>query len=128
MTEQGNVTGNFDSNSDEFRLTELISALAYPNRESTGTPWTCEQIRNMFFTYGIAFTQWEVHFGFKAGMLSVLLKNLKMPKRGESHKAAVLIGMKVGSIVEPDSGRYEKMVKALGEAVRSELFPAPRST
>lgn len=103
------------------RLAELSLVLSQPSRESTKTPWTPKQVKELFYAYGIAFSAWETHFEFSPGYSSRMLNVVQKAVRGETHKAAVLLGLKIGTIVESNKERREKMAVVLGTAVKAEL-------
>ncbi len=109
-------------NHDEAsRLDALIQVLAKPTRESTGTPWTQEKVRSLFVEYDVPYRAWESHFGFRSGWISRMVNGVQQAARGETHKAAVLLGLKIGSILELDSNRRAKMERVIGGAVKADF-------
>lgn len=114
--EKSNVQMDAEAN----RLAELSLVLSRPSRESTKTTWTQKQVKELFYAYGTAFSAWETHFGFSPRTSSRMLNVVQKAERGETHKAAVLLGLKIGTIVEPNKERREKMAVVLGTAVKAE--------
>ena len=105
------------------RLAELVLVLAQPSRETTKIPWSNDQVRSLFCAYGIPFSAWESHFEFRPGYASRMLNSVQKAARGETCKAAVLLGLKIGTIVEPNKDRCAKLSRALGAAAKAERGP-----
>lgn len=113
MSEEAMDLGNKDLDS----LIELARKLATPSREAKA-PLTASQVKALFYQYGIAQSAWEAHFGFNSGSASRMINGSQRASRGESHKLAVLLGLKVGTVLEGDGDRSKKMSAVLGDAVR----------
>lgn len=101
------------------RFAELALVLAVPSRVATNATWAPRFVMELFNRYGIPFTAWEAHFGFGPGCVSRMLNVGPKAVRGETHKAAVLLGLKIGTIVELNKERRDKMAIVLGDAVKS---------
>lgn len=57
-----------------------------------------EQVRDEFFKHGISIAEWARENGFKYGQVVDVLRADRQCHRGNSHKIAVLLGIKDGVI------------------------------
>lgn len=60
---------------------------------------TIEQVKAEFVRTGQTREQWALKHGFTAGLVRAVLSGQTKNIRGDSHKIAVLLGMKEGEIV-----------------------------
>lgn len=58
-----------------------------------------EQVREEFFKQGISIADWARQHGFKYGQVIDVLRTDRICHRGNSHKIAVLLGIKDGVIL-----------------------------
>lgn len=63
-------------------------------------PKTPSQVRAEFDHKGISLAGWARDNGFGRSLVYAVVSGHKKCKRGQSHKIAVLLGMKVGEIVQ----------------------------
>lgn len=63
-------------------------------RSQVAEPFTAEQVRQMFIDYGITITSFCVDNNLSRTAVVDLLHRGGKGRRGESHRAAVLLGMK----------------------------------
>ena len=64
-----------------------------------------DEVRAEFKRKGISISQWATANGISVLLVYQLLSGRRKGGRGESHRAAVLLGMKDGEIVEHDDVR-----------------------
>jgi gp16 family phage-associated protein len=57
-------------------------------------PYTPEEIHAEFIAYGITVTSWCIKYNFHRLTVVDLLRGKRIGVRGESHRAAVLLGLK----------------------------------
>ncbi len=57
---------------------------------------SCEQVRRDFIRRGESINAWATRHGFSPSLVSDILCGRRKCLRGESHRAAVLLGLKVG--------------------------------
>lgn len=69
-----------------------------PNRTVAPALKTPEQARAEFDRKGIAVAQWAEQNGFSRSLVYGVLNGTKKCFRGDSHKIAVLLGMKHGEV------------------------------
>ncbi len=62
---------------------------------------TSQQIKEEFESRGISIADWARKNNFAPTLVYYVLKSKHIPKRGASHKVAVLLGLKKGS-TEPE--------------------------
>lgn len=63
---------------------------------------TPDEVRAEFKRKGISIAAWAAANGFSSQMVFEVLGGRKKCSRGQSHKIAVLLGLKAGEIVEPN--------------------------
>lgn len=61
---------------------------------------TREEVKNDFLRKGVSIRGWAKHHGINHAVVSSVLNGRLSGRIGESHKAAVLLGIKDGEIVE----------------------------
>ena len=59
---------------------------------------TPEEVRDSFERRGISISRWAIQHGVRPGAVHGLLNGTLKAKRGDAHKAAVLLGMKEGLV------------------------------
>ena len=59
-----------------------------------------EEARNKFEREGTSYAEWARKHGVNRGLVSLILNGGRACRRGQSHKIAVLLGIKHGVIVE----------------------------
>ena len=59
-----------------------------------------EEVRNKFEREGTSYAEWARKHGVNRGLVSMILKGGRTCRRGQSHKIAVLLGIKEGVIVD----------------------------
>lgn len=59
---------------------------------------SAQQIIEEFQTQGVAIADWARQHGFNPSLVYQVLKGKHVPVRGESHKIAVALGIKLGSL------------------------------
>ena len=64
---------------------------------------TAQQVKEEFQFAGISIADWSRENGFDPTLVYYVLKSKHIPKRGESHKVAVRLGLKKGSFQREDS-------------------------
>jgi len=64
---------------------------------------TLEEAREELSRCGISVSKWARHHGLSESIVSGVLRGEKKGVRGESHRAAVLLGIKDGMIVDTKS-------------------------
>lgn len=57
-----------------------------------------QQVIEEFQTQGVAIADWARQHGFNPSLVYQVLKGKHVPMRGESHKIAVALGMKRGTL------------------------------
>ncbi|MBS1186698.1 MAG: DNA-binding protein [Burkholderiaceae bacterium] len=67
---------------------------------ATRTP---DDVRAEFLRKGISITSWAISHGFTPNLVFEVLAERKKCLRGQSHKIAVLLGLKQGEIADPKS-------------------------
>lgn len=60
---------------------------------------TAEEVRADFERKGISISAWAIANGYSTNLVFEVLSGRKKAKRGQSHKIAVQLGLKVGEIV-----------------------------
>lgn len=55
---------------------------------------TIKQVRDSFSNSGISIAEWARDNNFSPDLVYRILKNNKVPQRGESHKIAIKLGIK----------------------------------
>jgi gp16 family phage-associated protein len=60
-----------------------------------------QQVIENFQTQGISIADWARQHGFNPSLVYQVLKGTHVPVRGQSHKIAVTLGIKFGTIPEP---------------------------
>lgn len=71
---------------------------------------TAAQIRERFEARGISIARWAIKHNINPNTVSDLLTGRKKGIRGEAHKAAVLLGLKHGEVL--DDNRIEEAMTA----------------
>ena len=61
---------------------------------------TREEVKDDFLRKGVSIRSWAKHHGINHAIVSGVLNGRLSGRIGESHKAAVLLGIKAGEIVE----------------------------
>jgi len=61
---------------------------------------TTDEVREELARRGIAINEWAREMGFSPGLVHQVLAGRLRCTRGESHKVAVMLGLKVGVIVD----------------------------
>lgn len=64
-------------------------------------PKTPAQVRAEFRDAGVSVAEWARTHGFNRMTVVDLLRGHRQGLRGEAHRAAVALGLKVGQIVDP---------------------------
>lgn len=59
---------------------------------------TQDQVKEEFNEAGMSIRQWSVENGFAPSLVYRVLSLKKIPRRGESHDIAVLLGIKEGKL------------------------------
>lgn len=59
-----------------------------------------EQVREQFFKQGVSIAEWARENGFRYSQVIDVLRSERECRRGNSHKIAVLLGIKDGTITE----------------------------
>ena len=59
---------------------------------------SAQQIIEEFQTQGVAIADWARQHGFNPSLVYQVLKGKHVPVRGENHKIAVALGIKLGSL------------------------------
>lgn len=78
---------------------------------------TADQVRAEFNRLGVSMAAWARQHQVGRSLLYEVLAGRKKCKRGDSHKIAVLLGLKTGSIVErPDAVNVPQTPPARGAA------------
>lgn len=67
------------------------------------TPKTPEQVRREFDRRGQSIQSWAKAHGLDPNTVYQVLSGAKRGRRGEAHRAAVLLGLKDGVIERPES-------------------------
>lgn len=62
---------------------------------------TPDQVRKQFADKGISIASWAVANGFSYNLVLEVLAGRKKGIRGESHRIAVKLGLKEGTILDP---------------------------
>lgn len=65
---------------------------------------TREEVREDFLRRGVTVAQFARDHGLKQGTVYQVLSGQKLGRRGEAHRAAVLLGIKRGVIAEEKNG------------------------
>lgn len=61
---------------------------------------TIEEVRKEFDRKGISFGEWARQNGIRPGAVYDLLNGRQVGRRGQSHKVAVMLGLKEGEVVD----------------------------
>jgi len=61
---------------------------------------TIDEVRKEFARQGVAVNAWAREMGFSPGLVHQVLAGRLRCTRGQSHKVAVMLGLKVGVIVD----------------------------
>lgn len=61
---------------------------------------TSQQVREEFEHNGDSISRWAIDNGFAPSLVYRVLSSAVLPKRGQSHDIAVMLGMKKGSTSE----------------------------
>jgi len=69
----------------------------------TRTPRTAQQVRAEFRRKGISIGSWADSNGFSRASVNQVLTGRNAASVGVGHKIAVMLGLKIGEIVEGDS-------------------------
>lgn len=72
---------------------------------------TIEEIKKEFSKRGISISSWAASHGFSSGLVYQILSGKRIPQRGQSHKIAVLLGLKEGSISDINDLPFGKLNK-----------------
>jgi gp16 family phage-associated protein len=64
---------------------------------------TANEVKADFDAKGISVAEWSRTHGFRSGIVYQVLSGDKKGRRGEAHRAAVLLGLKRGIVI--DQGR-----------------------
>nr|DAW35808.1 MAG TPA: hypothetical protein [Caudoviricetes sp.] len=63
---------------------------------------THQEVREEFARKGISYTSWAVLHGFSPNLVYEVIKGNRKCLRGQSHKIAVLLGLKKGVVSDTD--------------------------
>ena len=77
---------------------------------------TSQQIREEFELNGDSISRWAIDNGFAPSLVYRVLSSAKLPKRGQSHDIAVMLGMKKGSASESRAQTRVRMKASIGES------------
>jgi len=61
---------------------------------------TVEEVKKEFDRKGLSFSLWARQNGIRPGVVYDLITGRQLGRRGQSHKAAVLLGLKEGDVTE----------------------------
>jgi len=81
---------------------------------------TAEQVKQEFLRKGKSISGWAKEHGFSRGLVHAVLRGERSCLRGDSHKIAVLLGIKEGEIAEEGSdlcAKRSEQGRNLGEEV-----------
>lgn len=61
---------------------------------------TIEEVKKEFDRKGMSFGAWAKERGIRPGVVYDLISGRQVGRRGQSHKVAVMLGLKEGEVVE----------------------------
>ena len=61
---------------------------------------TIEEVKKEFDRKGMSFGAWARQNGLRPGVVYDLMNGRQLGRRGDSHKAAVLLGLKEGEVTQ----------------------------
>lgn len=64
---------------------------------------TVEEVKKEFDRKGESFSSWAKQHGIRPGVVHDLISGRQLGRRGQSHKAAVLLGLKEGDLPDQHS-------------------------
>ncbi|WP_434147963.1 DNA-binding protein [Methylocaldum gracile subsp. desertum] len=85
-----------------------LNATMYPSANEGMTMNTCGQVKTPkevkeeFIRKGLSVSEWAKAHGFNRGLVHAVLRGERSCLRGDSHKIAVLLGIKDGVIEDDD--------------------------
>lgn len=74
------------------------------------TELTIKIVRDNFDRFGISIAEWAIYNGYSTALVYQVLSGKRNPRRGQSHKIAVALGLKPGAI-----GGVEDLEKSLAK-------------
>jgi len=83
---------------------------------------TTEQVKSEFMAAGITVSEWARTNGFHRMVVVGLLRNAHQGLRGESHRCAVALGLKEGTVV--DVAKFKPAPSRRGNANASQIGAA----
>lgn len=73
-----------------------------PMPPKVATPKTAEQVRREFSEKGVSITKWAIARGLSPALVYEVLRGSRKCVRGESRRAALLLGLKTGETIAPE--------------------------
>lgn len=73
---------------------------------ASNKPKTLNEVKQWFFREGLPVTEWAKAHGFRPDAVYALLAGRTVGRRGQAHRAAIALGLKLGSSALGADGNY----------------------